>query len=84
MKRYLHVVWAPNVGLLAGYRNPELAYAHARTMVGVDVSAVEIREDLPDDARDDVESEEYAEDEVTPVDGVVVPIDQVDDGEPER
>lgn len=125
LERYLHVVWATNVGPLVAYWSSELAIAHARTMVGVELSAcryagertptgfvffawtaedgilrardtapaaragddvlvtrAEVRASLPDFVLEDISQEIYAdEDGVTPVDGVVVAIGDIDDSD---
>lgn len=82
MKRYVHIVWSPSVGPIEAYINPEHAFSHARTMVGVDVTSLAVRDSLPDVVRDDINSDnDYEGDEgVTPVDGVVVTVDDIDDG----
>lgn len=73
--RIVHVLWSPQTGPICGYDNPSLAYIHARTMLGVEVSTVEIRATLPEIARQDIEIE-YEGDEVTPVE-----IEDIDDAE---
>lgn len=127
LERYLHIVWAPNVGPLVGYWSSELAIAHARTMVGVDlatckyagshtpsgyvfvawtaedgpvrardtapaaragedvlITRCEIRAGLPDFVLEDISQEIYSDDDgVTPVDGVVVAIGDIEDHEEE-
>lgn len=42
--RIVHVVFAPT-GPIAAYFNPELAHAHARTMLGVDVGTCQLHGD---------------------------------------
>ena len=122
LERYLHFVWAANVGPLVCYWNPELALAHGRTMIGVEVSACkyagertpsgfvfvawtpelgpvrardtspaarlgervfvsrcEVLAKLPDFILEDISQEIYEDDDVTPVDGIVVPIGDIDD-----
>jgi len=54
--KVVHVVWSP-AGPVAAYRNPELAWAHARSMLGVDVSSCELRDTLPEVVVDDLESD---------------------------
>jgi len=63
----LHVVWAPNVGPLAAYLDPTKAWQHARTMAGVDVTAIELREELPEVVRDDIESDYEGDDDTPPM-----------------
>lgn len=72
LPRHIHVVWAPGSGPLVAYANPELAHAHARTMVGVDVGSCEVRETLPDNVRDDIASDYFDDDQLTPVDAVAI------------
>jgi len=67
-----HVLWSPQSGPICAYEDPSLAYAHARTMLGVEVSAVEIRDALPEIVLQDAES--YDEGDTTPVS-----IDDIDD-----
>ena len=76
-----------------GYANPELAHAHARTMLGADVGTVEILGQLHEAARDDLAIEFEGEND-TPVEhdedseGIAmeitaaVPLDDIDDAEP--
>lgn len=70
MPKYLHIVFAPNVTLpqacVAGYFNPELAHAHARTMLGVEVIACEVRDRLPEVVREDLQAEAEWEEDQTP------------------
>jgi len=73
--RFVHVLWSPQSGPICGYDDPTLAWAHARTMLGVEVSGVEVRDQLPEVARQDMEAE-YDGDEVTPVS-----IEDIDDSE---
>lgn len=128
MTRYLHVLWAANVGPMVAYRNSSIAFDHARAMLGVevtvvelrdnlvgemvhivwspdlgpldayssggsaiarasrlrgtDVASIQVRERLSDSVLDDINSEndyEGEDDAITPVDGVVVPIGDIDD-----
>lgn len=72
----LYIVWSPTSGPLAAYELPELAYAHARTMVGVEVTACERRADLPTIVRDDLLTE-FEGDDDTPV--TEVAIDDLED-----
>jgi hypothetical protein len=57
MSRILHVLWSPQSGPICAYENPTLAYAHARTMLGVDVAQIEMHFELPQIVREDVESD---------------------------
>lgn len=70
MVRFTHIVWAPATGPIAQYANPELAHAHARTMVGVDVVTLPISTELPSVVRDDLERD-FDEDDDTPEISVV-------------
>jgi hypothetical protein len=63
--KILHVLWSPQEGPTVGYWDPTQAWSHACTMLGVDVAQVEIREDLPEIARTDIESD-YEGDDDTP------------------
>lgn len=72
-----HVLWSPQSGPICAYEDPSLAFAHASTMLGVEVSAVEIREELPEIVLRDAES--YDEGDTTPVS-----IDDIDDADVER
>lgn len=74
--RILHVLWSPQTGPICAYEDPSLAWAHARTMLGVDVTGVEVRADLPEIVRQDVVSD-YDGDEITPV--AIDDIDDIDD-----
>jgi hypothetical protein len=69
------VLWSAQTGPICAYEDPSLAWAHARTMLGVEVSGVEVRADLPEIVRQDMSSE-YDGDEITPV-----AIDDIDDAE---
>lgn len=76
--RILHVLWAPNVGPFVGYWNPSIAWSHARTMAGVQVEQIEVREELPPIALEDISAEFDGDDETPRV--VDVPIEDLDDG----
>ena len=65
MKRFVHIVWAPNVGPIVAYTKPDAAHAHACTMSGVDVTTVELSERLPEVVLDDL-SVEWEGDDDTP------------------
>jgi hypothetical protein len=67
MSRIVHVLWAPQSGPICGYDDP---------MFGVEVTGIEIREELPDIVRQDLATE-YDNDEPTPVS--IVDIDDIDD-----
>lgn len=77
MKRVIHIVWAKETGPVAAYTDPTMAYTHARTMLGVDVSTCEIREQVPDVVRDDLEVEWDSDDETPRV--VDVELDAIPD-----
>lgn len=69
-KDVLHVVWSNTIGPIVAYRNPEMAWAHARSILGVDVGSCEVRATLPDVVRADLATAaeaEFEEDQVTPV-----------------
>lgn len=78
MPKKLHIVWSPQVGPIAAYTDPTKAYTHARTMLGVNVSACDLLEQLPPIARDDVVSD-FEGDDDTPQ---VVDVDHADIDEP--
>jgi hypothetical protein len=59
----IHVVWAPNVGPMVAYYDPTKAWATAKSILGVDVIQIELREDLPDVVEDDLESEAFGDDD---------------------
>lgn len=90
-KTYLHVVWSAQLGPMYGYTNPELAHAHARTMLGADVGTVEILTRLHEAARDDLSIEFEGEND-TPLEDerediameitAAVPFDDIDDVAP--
>jgi len=63
MAKILHVLWSPQTGPFVGYFNPQVAWGHARTMLGVEVAQVEIREQMPDVAREDIQVEWDGEDD---------------------
>jgi hypothetical protein len=61
--KILHVLWSPQSGPLCAYWDPTKAWRHARTMLGVEVTSVELREDLPEVVRDDIESDFEGDDD---------------------
>ena len=63
---HVHVLWSPQSGPICAYEDPTLAWAHARTMLGVEVSGTELRAELPEIVKSDMESD-YEGDEPTPV-----------------
>ena len=65
MKRVIHIVWAKETGPVAAYFDPTMAWTHARTMLGVDVMSCEVREQVPDIVREDLQVE-WEGDEDTP------------------
>ena len=65
MAKIVHIVWSPNGGPIAAYTDPTKAHTHARTMLGVDVGSCELRDQLPDVVRDDIQVE-WEGDEDTP------------------
>ena len=73
MSRILHVLWSPQSGPICAYEDPTLAWKHANTMLGVEVSQIELRDDLPKVARDDIERG-YDDDETTPIS-----VEEIDD-----
>lgn len=83
MSRILHVLWSPQSGPICAYEDPTLAWEHARNMLGVDVSQVELHTELPEVVREAVEG--YSNEDVTPVEPVdnlaatTIAIDDIDD-----
>ena len=65
MRKFLHIVWSPAVGPLVAYSDASVAFAHARTILGAQVDACELRAQLPETVRDDIQSE-WEDDEQTP------------------
>lgn len=63
--------------VFGSYTKPWMAYAHARTLLGVDVVPCELFDTLPDEVRDDIAVAEYSEDEDTPV--VPISFDDIKD-----
>lgn len=63
---------------MRAYLNPELAFTHARTMLGVDVSSLEVSHQLPDTLHEDL-SEEFGADDDTPLEQRVRDQDDPDD-----
>jgi hypothetical protein len=82
--RILHVLWSPQSGPICAYANPSLAWTHARTMLGIEVSQVALHTELPEIVHEDLESD-YNGEEITPVEAVedlsatVIAIDDIDD-----
>lgn len=77
--RLVHVIWSPQSGPICAYEDPILAHEHAKTMLGVTVSSVELRTELPEIARADLATkfDDQFEGDPTPVDEI--PIDAIDD-----
>jgi hypothetical protein len=61
--RLVHVLWSPQSGPICAYEDPIMAWNHAATMLGVEVTGVELRVELPEVAR----PTEYEDDDPTPV-----------------
>jgi hypothetical protein len=74
------MLWSP-VGPIVGYWDPTKAWCHARTMLGVDVAQVEVREDLPEVVREDIHTEWDAndEDDTPRVEAVNIAFEDLDD-----
>lgn len=82
MAKVIHIVWSPTMGPIAAYADPSMAYAHARTMLGVEVGSCELRARLPEIVSDDIQSEWESDDEtprVVDVELEAIP-DAIDDG----
>jgi hypothetical protein len=70
------IVWSAS-GVIAVYWNPAIAGAHAMTMLGVQVTTIEVRDQVPQHVRDDIYSaSDYESDDKTPVDSE--PVDPPD------
>ena len=69
--RYVHIVWASATGPIAIYENPSLAFSHARSMSGVEVTSLKIRTSLPSIVLDDL-GQDFEEDDNTPLDSPAV------------
>jgi hypothetical protein len=65
--RYVYIVIVPNGMLLAAYDNERHADMHARTVLGARVQPVVVNSDLPDAVRDDIASDDWDDNGVTPV-----------------
>lgn len=76
--KIIHVLWSAQSGPLVAYRNASLAFAHAQTIVGVEVSACELREQLPEVVRDDLAVDAEFENEDTP-EVVAFDVSDIDD-----
>jgi hypothetical protein len=71
MHRNVHILWSPQTGPICAYEDGILAYAHARTMLGVQVATVEVRAALPEIARADLVADFDAQfEDETPVDEI--------------
>ena len=77
--RLVHVIWSPQTGPICVYEDASLAHKHASTMLGVQVSSIEARAELPEIARADLATEfdSRFEDDTTPVNEI--PIEDIDD-----
>ncbi len=67
------MLWSPQGGPICAYEDPTLAWGHANTMLGVDVSQIELRDELPEIVREDIERH-YEDDETTPIS-----VEEIDD-----
>lgn len=66
-RTYIHIVWSPQTGPLAAYTRPDLAYNHARTMVGVEVGSLIVLEQMPEVVVMDIESDFDGDDDTPKV-----------------
>ena len=66
MARVVYVLWSPQTGPICAYEDAVLAAEHAQTMLGVEVSRIELRDELPEVAKAD--TSDYEEDQTTPID----------------
>jgi hypothetical protein len=78
LPKIVHVLWSP-VGPIVGYSDPTKAWSHARTMLGVDVAQIEVRDDLPEVVRDDIHTEWEANDEDDTPRIVDIKVDDIDE-----
>lgn len=67
------MLWSPQSGPICAYEDPTLAWAHAATMLGVDVAQTALREELPEVAREDIERG-YDDEDTTPI-----TVEEIDD-----
>jgi len=73
--RIIHIVWSPATGPIAAYVHPWMALAHARSMLGVEVTTVPVSTELPSLVVDDVSTEFAPAEEDTPV----IEMEDIDD-----
>jgi len=66
--RLLFVLWAPDVGPMYVYEARADAERHQRVLAGVLLAEVEVSERLPRSVQEDIASDEYSIEEITPVD----------------
>lgn len=71
-QKYIHIVWAPTSEgpvFIVAYEGSGFAHRHGMTMLGVHVSACELRTDLPDHVKEDIYQAEVEDfEDATPVD----------------
>lgn len=72
----IHVVIAGGI-LFAAYHDARIANAHALTISGAVVVAIELLDRLPPEVRDDISHDFWDEEQETPVIGV----EELDDGD---
>lgn len=84
----VHIVWTREAGPIDAFLGGGSAIARAARLRGAEVTPLEIRERLSAEILDDIGSEsDFEGDEdggVTPVDGVVVTLEVMDDDDEER
>jgi hypothetical protein len=65
----VHVVWVPEAGPVIAFADPVSAYQYAveTAFVDIQVGSCELRRELPDTVSEDLQSDEYDSDQVTPI-----------------
>jgi len=77
----VHVVWVAEAGPVIAFVDPVSAhqYASQTAFVDIQVGSCELRRELPDAVFEDLESDEYESDEVTPIE-----LEDIDDSDLKR
>lgn len=72
----IYIVICDGPMILAAYRRPQPAHTHMRCITGASVVLVEVLDEVPATILDDLVSEDFDEDQDTPV--TEVPIDEIE------
>ncbi len=75
-KQYIHIVMAENI-VFGAYTRIDLAYTHARTILGADVVSCELFNTLSEEASEDIGIDEYDDADDTPV--ISIPLADIKD-----